>query len=72
MTFSQHYRWTTPFVIDFVDQVEFGAFGTVAASTIQGLLVIHELLKISNERQVNGAIVTLLGAIAKLHGEDKS
>jgi hypothetical protein len=68
MTFSQHYRWTTPHVIDFVGQVEFGVFGAVAASTIQGLLVVHELLKICNERRVNGAIVTLLAAIAKQHG----
>lgn len=56
MTFSQHYRWTTTYRIDFVDQVAFGAFGAIVGSTIQGLMEIHELLEIGNERQINGAI----------------
>jgi hypothetical protein len=71
MTFSQHYRWTTPYTIDFVDQVEFGAFGAIAGSTVQGLMEIHELLKIGNERQINGAIIRLLKAIVDQHREDK-
>lgn len=71
MTFTQHYRWTTPYTIDFVNQVEFGAFGAIAGSTIQGLMAIHELLKIGNERQINGAIVRLLTAIVDQHREDK-
>jgi hypothetical protein len=70
MTFSQHYRWTTPYTIDFVDQVEFGAFGAIAGSTTQGLLAIHELLRISNERLVNREVVKLLKAIADQHRED--
>jgi len=71
MTFQQHYRWTTPYTIDFVNQVAFGAFGAIAGSSVHGLMAIHELLKISNERQVNGAIVTLLEAIVDQHREDK-
>ncbi len=65
MTFSQHYRWTTPYKIDFVDQVEFGAFGAIAGSTTHGLMVVHELLRIGGERQVNSAIVKLLEAIVE-------
>jgi hypothetical protein len=30
MTFQQHYRWTTPYAIDFGDQVAFGAIGAIA------------------------------------------
>jgi len=45
MSFSQHYRWTTPYNIEFVDQVEFGAFGAIAGSTIQGLMAVQELQK---------------------------
>src|SRR5437588_5423527 len=71
MTFSQHYLWTTPYTIDIVDQVEFGAFGAIAGSTLQGLMAIRELLTIGNERQINGAIVRLLEAIVDQHHEDK-
>jgi hypothetical protein len=67
MTFQQHYRWTTPYTIDFVEQVAFGAFGAIAGSTTQGLMVVHELLEIGNERQINGAIVRLLTAIVDKH-----
>jgi hypothetical protein len=63
MTFSQHYRWTTPYVIEFVDQVEFGAFGAIAGSTIQGLMAVQELLAMTNERQVNRATFALLTAL---------
>lgn len=52
MTFSQHYRWTTPYAIDFVDQVEFGAFGAIAGSTTQGLMEIRELLNLGSERHL--------------------
>ncbi len=67
MTFTQHYRWTTPYTIDFVEQVEFGAFGAIAGSTIQGLMAINELLETSEERQINGAIARLLTAIVDQH-----
>jgi hypothetical protein len=70
MTFSQHYRWTTPYTIDFVDQVEFGAFGAIAGSTTQGLMQIHELLNLGNERHVNKAIVALLKAMVEQHREE--
>jgi hypothetical protein len=70
MTFSQHYEWTTPYTIDFVNQVEFGAFGAIAGSATQGLLTIHELLKLGHERQVNSAIVRLLTTIVDQHRED--
>ena len=71
MTFSQHYLWTTPYTIDFVDQVEFGAFGAIAGSTLQGLMAIRELLTIGNERQISGTITRLLEAIVDQHHEDK-
>ena len=70
MTFSQHYLWTTPYTIDFVGQVEFGAFGTIAGSTTQGLMAIHELLRLSSERQINSAIVALLTAIVEQAGHE--
>jgi hypothetical protein len=70
MTFQQHYRWTTPYTIDFEDQVAFGAFGAIAGSSVNGLVAIHELLKLSNERKVNTAVVELLKAIAEQHHED--
>jgi hypothetical protein len=70
MTFQQHYRWTTRYTIDFEDQLAFGAFGAIAGSSVNGLMAIHELLKLSNERQVNSAVVKLLKAIADQHRED--
>lgn len=72
MTFSQHYRWTTPYAIDFVDQVKFGAFGAIAGSTTHGLMQIHELLNLGNEQQVNKAITTLLKEMVVKHREQKS
>src|SRR5258708_9889263 len=71
MTFSQHYRWTNPYTIDFVDQVEFGAFGAIAGSTTLGLMEIHELLRLGNERQINAAIVRLLEAILEQASREK-
>lgn len=71
MTFSQHYRWTTPYTIDFLDQVEFGAFGAIAGSTIQGLMAVQELLTMSNEKHVKSAVVSLLKAIVEQHREAK-
>jgi len=67
MTFSQHYRWTTPYIIEFVDQVRFGAFGAIAGSATLGLMEIRELLKISNEQEVSGVIVGLQKAIVDQH-----
>jgi hypothetical protein len=67
MTFSQHYLWTTPYTIDFVDQVAFGAFGAIAGSNTVGLMTIQELLKIGNERQISAAIDRLLTAIVDQH-----
>lgn len=72
MTFQQHYRWTTPYTIEFVDQVTFGAFGAIAGSSLQGLMTVHELLKLSNEKQVNSAIVGLLKVIAEQDRDDKA
>jgi hypothetical protein len=72
MTFQQHYRWTTPYTIDFGDQVAFGAFGAIAGSSVQGLMTIHELLNLGNERHVNSAIVRLVKAIVDQHRQDKA
>jgi hypothetical protein len=72
MTFSQHYRWTAPYTIDFVDQVEFGAFGAIAGSTTQGLMEIHELLSLGKERQVDTAIVALLKKMVVQYRGEKS
>ena len=59
MTFSQHYLWTTPYTIDFVDQVEFGAFGAVAGSTLQGLVAIGIA---ENRERTNKSTVRLSGS----------
>jgi hypothetical protein len=65
MAFQQHYRWTTPYIIDFVDEVPFGAFGTIAVSAIQGLMAAEELLGIGEEKEVRKAIHGLFIAIAE-------
>lgn len=72
MTFQQHYRWTTPYTIDFMDQVAFGAFGAIAGSLVNGLMAIQELLSLGNERQVNSLIVKLLTEIVEQNREDKA
>src|SRR5271165_3691094 len=64
MAFQQHYRWTTPYTIDFVDQVDPGVFGSIASSSILGLMAIEELLGIGDEKGVRSAIIELLVAIA--------
>jgi hypothetical protein len=69
MTFQQHYRWTTPYTIDVG---AFGAFGAIAGSSVQGLVTIHELLNLGNERHVNSAIVTLVKAIVNQNREDNA
>ena len=63
MTFQQHYRWTTPYIIDFVDEVTFAAFGAIAGSSILGLMAIVELLAIGNETEVRQTIKKLLIAL---------
>jgi hypothetical protein len=63
MAFMQHYQWTTPDKIEFVDAVPFGAFGAIAGSAIQGLFAADELLGISNERQIRTVIRKLLLAL---------
>ncbi len=72
MAFQQHYRWTTPYIIDFADQVAFGAFGSIAGSSLQGLMAIQELLEIGNEKEVRKAIVKLLKAIIEQAKRDDS
>jgi hypothetical protein len=67
MAFMQHYQWTTPDTIEFVDALRFGAFGAIAASALQGLLVTDELLGISNERELRKAIRELLLSLVELH-----
>jgi len=65
MAFMQHYQWTTPDVIEFVDAVEFGAFGAITASAIQGLMTADELLGIANETEIRRVIRNLLHVIAE-------
>lgn len=72
MTLQQHYRWTTPYRIDFGYNVASGALGTIAASSIQGLVAVRQLLELGGERQVNSAIVALLTTILHRHGEEKT
>lgn len=72
MTLQQHYDWTTPYTIDFLDQVAFGAFGAIAGSSVNGLMAIQELLVISKERKINRAIVGLLKAVVDQHGKEVS
>jgi hypothetical protein len=65
MAFMQHYQWTTPETIDFVDAVPFGAFGAIAGSSLMGLVAAHDLLVIGNEREIRKAIRKLLHALAE-------
>jgi hypothetical protein len=65
MAFQQHCRWTTPYTIDFVDEVPFGAFGTIAASAIRGLMAAQELLALGEEKETRKAIHKLLNAIVE-------
>jgi hypothetical protein len=72
MAFHQHFRWTTPAVIDFVDEDVFGAFGPIAGSCLQGLMTVEELLNIGNEHEVRKAIVKLMRAIVEQSREKES
>jgi len=36
MAFTQHYNWKTPYIVEFGDQVEFGAFGAIVGSAVNG------------------------------------
>jgi len=65
MVFQQHYRWATPDTIEFANEVPFGAFGAIAASAIQGLMAVDELLGIGNEKEVRRAICKLLLALVE-------
>jgi hypothetical protein len=60
MAFQQHYQWTTPDTIEFVDAVPFGAFGAIASSAILGLMIADELLGLGNERDIRTIIRELL------------
>jgi hypothetical protein len=65
MAFSQHYRWTSPQTIEFLDATSDGASGAITASAIQGLLVLYELLGIGHETDIRTAIADLLRVLAK-------
>lgn len=65
MAFMQHYRWTTPETIDFVDAAPFGAFGPIMASAIQGLLSVGELLGMGDETEIRKIILKLLLALVE-------
>lgn len=49
--------------MEFSDQVSFGAFGPIAASSICGLMAVEELLGVGHETQVREAIQVLLKEI---------
>lgn len=66
MAFMQHYQWTTPDTIEFVDAVPFGAFGAITASAIQGLVEADGLLGISDEREIRKVIRELLRSLVEL------
>jgi hypothetical protein len=66
MTFAQHYTWTTPEVIEFGTAVAFGAYGAIAASAIQGLLALNELLSACRETQIRKAVLQLLNEMAEI------
>lgn len=63
MAFMQHYRWATPEIFEFVDAVEFGAFGAITASAISGLMSADELLRIGDETEIRKAVQALLLAL---------
>lgn len=65
MAFMQHYKWTSPNTIEFMDAVEFGAFGAIAASSVQGLLAAQELLGLANDQAIRTNICDLLRTIAQ-------
>jgi hypothetical protein len=66
MAFQQHYRWTTPETIEFVDAVPFGAFGAIASSAGRGLLAAYALLGIGDEKEIRNAIHKLLLVLLEL------
>lgn len=60
MAFMQHYQWTTPDTIEFVEPDVFGAFGAIAASAIQGLVAADGLLVMGKEKEIWRVVRRLL------------
>jgi len=71
MAFMQHYRWINPETIEFVEPEICGAFGAITASAIHGLLQMHELLGLANERATRKALHELMGEIAKIAEQER-
>jgi hypothetical protein len=65
MAFMQHYEWIDPRTIRFKSSTVHGYQGATAASSIEGLLAIDELLGLSEERPVRQQIRKILTEIAK-------
>ena len=67
LAFSQYYEWTNPQTVAFVDDHEplAGIFGPTAAASIEGLLAIEELLRLSREQEVLRSLHELLEAIVE-------
>ncbi len=63
----QYYEWADPQTVTFVDDhvpLE-GIFGPTAAASIEGLLAIEELLRLTREREVLCSLHELLEAIVE-------
>ena len=54
-----------PRTIEFMDAVEFGAFGAIAVSAIQGLMAADELLGIGHDKEIRATIRKLLLSMAE-------
>ncbi len=67
LAFSQYYEWTDPHTVSFTDDHEplEGVLGSAAAASIEGLLAIEELLRLTCEGEVRGSLHELLEAIAQ-------
>jgi len=48
-----------------MDAVEFGAFGAIAVSAIQGLMAADELLGIGHDKEIRATIRKLLLSMAE-------
>lgn len=63
--FLQHYQWSSPYEIAFVDHEPAGMFGATSASIMLGCLAIKEMLGFANEQVVSSSLSRVLHEIAQ-------
>jgi hypothetical protein len=66
--FLQHYKWKTPYLVEFGEQYSDvgAAFSSAAGAAIRALLALVDILKLAGEIEIRAGVMRVLGEVAAL------